>query len=42
MCANIGVDPLASNKGTWNKLLGFGGEPSELRIHHMDKPGVLR
>lgn len=24
MCANIGVDPLASNKGTWNKLLGFG------------------
>ena len=26
MCANIGVDPLASNKGTWNKLLGFGGE----------------
>lgn len=25
MCANIGVDPLSSNKGTWNKLLGFGG-----------------
>ena len=25
MCSNIGVDPLASNKGTWNKLLGFGG-----------------
>ncbi|KAI7837848.1 hypothetical protein COHA_008336 [Chlorella ohadii] len=26
MCAHIGVDPLASNKGTWNKLLGFGGK----------------
>lgn len=25
MCATAGVDPLASNKGTWNKLLGLGG-----------------
>lgn len=24
MCANIGVDPLASNKGMWAQLLGFG------------------
>uniref|UniRef100_A0A7S0RI08 Vacuolar protein sorting-associated protein n=1 Tax=Chlamydomonas leiostraca TaxID=1034604 RepID=A0A7S0RI08_9CHLO len=24
MCANIGVDPLASNKGIWAKALGFG------------------
>lgn len=27
MCVSIGVDPLASNKGIWNKLLGLGGEP---------------
>ena len=26
MCVSIGVDPLASNKGIWNKLLGLGGE----------------
>lgn len=25
MCVSIGVDPLASNKGIWNRLLGFGG-----------------
>lgn len=25
MCVTIGVDPLASNKGIWNRLLGFGG-----------------
>jgi len=24
MCANIGVDPLASNKGFWAELLGIG------------------
>lgn len=24
MCANIGVDPLACNKGVWAQLLGFG------------------
>ncbi len=24
MCANIGVDPLASNKGMWAQLLGLG------------------
>ncbi|PSC67642.1 vacuolar sorting-associated 22-like protein 1 [Micractinium conductrix] len=32
MCANIGVDPLASNKGTWNKLLGFGDFYYELGV----------
>lgn len=25
MCVSIGVDPLASNKGIWNKILGLGG-----------------
>nr|AEQ39062.1 putative vacuolar protein sorting-associated protein 22 [Wolffia arrhiza] len=24
MCANVGVDPLASNKGFWAELLGIG------------------
>ncbi len=24
MCANVGVDPLASNKGVWAQLMGFG------------------
>ncbi|KAL4422019.1 hypothetical protein ABPG77_005449 [Micractinium sp. CCAP 211/92] len=32
MCANIGVDPLSSNKGTWNKLLGFGDFYYELGV----------
>ncbi|PRW39352.1 vacuolar sorting-associated 22-like protein 1 [Chlorella sorokiniana] len=32
MCAHIGVDPLASNKGTWNKLLGFGDFYYELGV----------
>lgn len=32
MCANIGVDPLASNKGTWNALLGLGDFYYELGV----------
>lgn len=32
MCANIGVDPLASNKGVWAQLLGFGNFYSELGV----------
>lgn len=32
MCANAGVDPLASNKGAWNKLLGFGDFYYELGV----------
>jgi hypothetical protein len=24
MCSNCGVDPLASNKGFWAEILGFG------------------
>ena len=32
MCANIGVDPLASNKGAWTQLLGFGDFYYELGV----------
>ncbi|WIA20184.1 hypothetical protein OEZ85_006032 [Tetradesmus obliquus] len=32
MCANIGVDPLASNKGMWAELLGFGDFYYELGV----------
>eukprot|EP00798_Chlamydomonas_sp_ICE-L_P015632 gene15632-21739_t len=32
MCANIGVDPLASNKGLWAKTLGFGDFYYELGV----------
>eukprot|EP00002_Diphylleia_rotans_P033492 TRINITY_DN7125_c0_g1_i7.p1 TRINITY_DN7125_c0_g1~~TRINITY_DN7125_c0_g1_i7.p1 ORF type:complete len:216 (-),score=44.28 TRINITY_DN7125_c0_g1_i7:146-793(-) len=32
MCASIGVDPLASNKGFWAELLGFGDFYSELTV----------
>jgi len=32
MCANIGVDPLASNKGAWAKNLGFGDFYYELGV----------
>ena len=34
MCANCGVDPLASNKGFWAELLGFGDFYYELGVHH--------
>ena len=32
MCANIGVDPLASNKGVWAKTLGIGDFYFELGV----------
>lgn len=32
MCANIGVDPLASNKGLWTHALGFGDFYYELGV----------
>lgn len=32
MCANIGVDPLASNKGMWAQLLGLGDFYYELGV----------
>ena len=32
MCANVGVDPLASNKGMWAQLLGFGDFYYELSV----------
>ena len=32
MCANVGVDPLASNKGFWNELLGVGDFYYELAV----------
>ncbi|TPX45151.1 hypothetical protein SeLEV6574_g04055 [Synchytrium endobioticum] len=32
MCANIGVDPLASNKGFWAEVFGFGDFYYELGV----------
>ena len=32
MCASAGVDPLASNKGAWAELLGFGDFYYELAV----------
>ncbi|XP_052208453.1 vacuolar protein sorting-associated protein 22 homolog 1 [Diospyros lotus] len=32
MCANVGVDPLASNKGFWSELLGIGDFYYELGV----------
>jgi ESCRT-II complex subunit VPS22 len=32
MCASTGVDPLASNKGAWAQLLGFGDFYYELGV----------
>jgi hypothetical protein len=32
MCNSIGVDPLASNKGFWAQLLGFGDFYYELAV----------
>ena len=32
MCANVGGDPLASNKGFWTELLGFGDFYYELGV----------
>jgi ESCRT-II complex subunit VPS22 len=32
MCASIGVDPLASSKGFWSEMLGFGDFYYELAV----------
>lgn len=32
MCATIGVDPLASSKGFWSEMLGFGDFYYELAV----------
>ena len=32
MCASIGVDPLASSKGFWSEMLGFGDFYYELSV----------
>ena len=42
MCANIGVDPLASNKGTWNRLLGLGGAVAYLQSMQGLETGLAR
>lgn len=34
MCAKVGVDPLASNKGFWAELLGIGDFYYELGRYH--------
>ncbi|KAL8046393.1 hypothetical protein ABFX02_08G174900 [Erythranthe guttata] len=36
MCANVGVDPLASNKGFWAELLGIGDFYYELGVQIVD------
>ncbi|GBF94666.1 hypothetical protein Rsub_07402 [Raphidocelis subcapitata] len=36
MCASIGVDPLASNKGMWAELLGFGDYYYELGVQILE------
>ncbi|RMZ54180.1 hypothetical protein APUTEX25_005336, partial [Auxenochlorella protothecoides] len=42
MCVTIGVDPLASNKGIWNRLLGFGDFYYELGVQCVETCLVLR
>ena len=34
MCAKVGVDPLASNKGFWAELLGIGDFYYEIGMFH--------
>ena len=36
MCADVGVDPLASTKGFWSELLGVGDYYYELGVQIMD------
>jgi len=36
MCAKVGVDPLASNKGVWAELLGIGDFYYELGVQIVD------
>jgi ESCRT-II complex subunit VPS22 len=38
MCANVGVDPLSSNKGMWTQLLGFGDFYYELGVQVLPLP----
>jgi hypothetical protein len=33
MCAKVGVDPLASNKGVWAELLGIGDFYYEIGLY---------
>ncbi|KAG7627126.1 Winged helix DNA-binding domain superfamily [Arabidopsis thaliana x Arabidopsis arenosa] len=42
MCANIGVDPLASNKGFWAELLGIGDFYYELRVQIIEVCMITR
>ncbi|KAK2080847.1 hypothetical protein QBZ16_000701 [Prototheca wickerhamii] len=42
MCVSIGVDPLASNKGIWNKLLGLGDFYYELGVQCVESCMILR
>eukprot|EP01024_Parvocaulis_polyphysoides_P007856 TRINITY_DN12314_c3_g1_i1.p1 TRINITY_DN12314_c3_g1~~TRINITY_DN12314_c3_g1_i1.p1 ORF type:complete len:245 (+),score=27.93 TRINITY_DN12314_c3_g1_i1:92-826(+) len=42
MCANIGVDPLSSNKGMWAQLLGFGDFYYELGVQIVEACLVTR
>jgi ESCRT-II complex subunit VPS22 len=36
MCAKVGVDPLASNKGVWAELLGIGDFYYEIGVQIVD------
>jgi ESCRT-II complex subunit VPS22 len=38
MCAKVGVDPLASNKGFWAELLGIGDFYYELGVYRLLDP----
>ncbi|GAB4814159.1 hypothetical protein N2152v2_001205 [Parachlorella kessleri] len=42
MCANVGVDPLSSNKGMWTQLLGFGDFYYELGVQVVEACLTLR
>lgn len=41
MCAKVGVDPLASNKGFWAELLGIGDFYYELGLYSFSWSMVL-
>lgn len=42
MCANVGVDPLASNKGAWAQLLGLGDFYYELGVAALEAAWATR
>jgi hypothetical protein len=42
MCANVGVDPLASNKGAWAQLLGLGDFYYELGVAALEAAWASR